>query len=43
MTMTAWKMPPKAKIYEALSALADGRVRIKGPKAGMQRRPDEPV
>jgi hypothetical protein len=29
--MTAWKMPPKAKIYEALSAFADGRVHIKSP------------
>jgi hypothetical protein len=28
--MAAWKMPPKAKIYEALSAIADGRVRLKG-------------
>jgi hypothetical protein len=27
--MAAWKMPPKAKIYEALSAIADGRVRLK--------------
>lgn len=26
--MTHWKMPPKAKVYEALSALVDGRVRI---------------
>lgn len=29
--MTAWKMPPKAKVYEAMSAVADGRVRMKGP------------
>jgi hypothetical protein len=29
--MTRWKMPPAAKVYEALSALADGRVRITGP------------
>ncbi len=29
--MTEWKMPPKAKIYEALSAVADGRVDLKGP------------
>lgn len=28
--MPAWKMPPKAKIYEALSAVADGRVHLKG-------------
>lgn len=26
--MTLWKMPPMAKVYEALSALADGRVRL---------------
>jgi len=29
--MTTWKMPPKAKIYEAMSAVADGRVTITGP------------
>jgi hypothetical protein len=29
--MTQWKMPPVAKVYEALSALADGRVRITAP------------
>jgi hypothetical protein len=29
--MSLWKMPPKAKVYEALSAVADGRVRITGP------------
>jgi hypothetical protein len=29
--MTQWKMPPVAKIYEALSAVADGRVRITAP------------
>lgn len=29
--MTQWKMPPKAKVYEALSAVADDRVQIKGP------------
>jgi hypothetical protein len=29
--MTPWKMPPMAKVYEALSALADGRVRIMAP------------
>ena len=27
--MSKWKMPPKAKIYEALSAVADRRVTIK--------------
>lgn len=29
--MADWKMPPKAKVYEALSALADKRVHITGP------------
>jgi hypothetical protein len=29
--MTLWKMPPAAKVYEALSALADGRVRLLAP------------
>jgi hypothetical protein len=29
--MTQWKMPPVAKVYEALSAVADGRVRITAP------------
>ena len=28
--MPTWKMPPKAKIYEALSAVADQRVTITG-------------
>lgn len=27
---STWKTPPKAKIYEALSAVADGRVRMLG-------------
>jgi hypothetical protein len=26
-----WKLPPPAKVYEAFSAIADGRVRIEGP------------
>jgi hypothetical protein len=26
--MTIWKNPPKAKIFEALSAIADGRVKL---------------
>ncbi|MGA8497078.1 MAG: hypothetical protein WB764_16460 [Xanthobacteraceae bacterium] len=30
MSNAAWKSPPKAKIYEALSAVADGRVQIVG-------------
>src|SRR6266567_7974773 len=30
MSKVAWKSPPKAKIYEALSAVADGRVAIVG-------------
>jgi hypothetical protein len=29
--MTLWKMPPAAKVYEALSALADGRVQLLAP------------
>jgi hypothetical protein len=29
--MTTWKMPPVAKVYEALSALADDRVRVTAP------------
>jgi hypothetical protein len=28
--MSAWKLPPKAKIYEAMSAVADGRVDLIG-------------
>ncbi len=28
--MPAWEMPPKAKVYEALTAVADGRVRLTG-------------
>jgi len=28
-----WKMPPIAKIYEALGAIADGRVKVDGNKA----------
>ena len=28
--MSGWKLPPKAKIYEALTAVADGRVKLKG-------------
>jgi hypothetical protein len=31
INMSTWKMPPKAKIYEALSAVADQRVTITGP------------
>jgi hypothetical protein len=26
--MTTWKLPPPAKVYEALTAVADGRVRL---------------
>ena len=28
--MTKWNMPPIAKVYEALSAVADGRVKLTG-------------
>ena len=31
LCMVEWKMPPKAKVFEALSAVADGRVHLKGP------------
>ena len=30
--MTTWKVPPRAKIFEALSAVADGRVRLVGER-----------
>jgi hypothetical protein len=26
--LTAWKLPPRAKVFEALTAVADGRVRL---------------
>jgi hypothetical protein len=29
--MAGWRLPPKAKVYEAFSAVADGRVSIAGP------------
>ena len=29
--MTAWKLPPRAKEFEAFTAVADGRVRLTGP------------
>jgi hypothetical protein len=29
--MTAWKLPPRSKVFEAFSAVADGRVRVTGP------------
>ena len=31
--MASWKQPPAAKVYEALSAVADGRVSVTGPGA----------
>jgi hypothetical protein len=31
VTMTAWKLPPRAKVFEALGAVADKRVRLTGP------------
>ena len=30
VTMTAWKLPPRAKVVEAFTAVADGRVRLEG-------------
>jgi hypothetical protein len=29
--MAPWKLPPRAKVFEAFTAVADGRVRIIGP------------
>jgi hypothetical protein len=29
--MASWKLPPRAKIFEAFTAVADGRVRLTGP------------
>jgi hypothetical protein len=29
--MTAWKVPPRAKVFEAFTAVADGRVSLEGP------------
>ncbi|HTX70343.1 MAG TPA: hypothetical protein VMH50_14540 [Thermoleophilia bacterium] len=29
--MTAWQLPPRAKVFEAFTAVADGRVRLTGP------------
>ncbi len=29
--MTPWKLPPRAKVFEAFTAVADGRVRLAGP------------
>ena len=35
MSLPAWKLPPAAKVYEAFSALADGRVHLdEGSHAG---------
>ncbi len=33
--MTRWKLPPLAKVYEALSAVADGRVQLTGPTSAL--------
>ena len=29
--MAPWKIPPRAKVFEAFTAVADGRVRLTGP------------
>ena len=29
--MAPWKIPPRAKVFEAFAAVADGRVRLTGP------------
>jgi hypothetical protein len=31
VSMTPWKKPPRAKVFEAFTAVADGRVRLTGP------------
>jgi hypothetical protein len=31
--MAPWKTPPRAKVFEAFTAVADGRVRLTGPGA----------
>jgi hypothetical protein len=31
--MAPWKMPPRAKVFEAFTAVADGRVRLTAPGA----------
>ena len=33
--MSDWKMPPKAKVFEAFSAVADERVEITGPTSAI--------
>ena len=33
MSSAIWNLPPKIKVFEALGAIADGRVSIKGNKA----------
>jgi len=38
--MTLWKLPPIAKVYEALSAVADGRVTITGETTAQVRSSD---
>ncbi|HSI74132.1 MAG TPA: hypothetical protein VK934_13220 [Fimbriimonas sp.] len=32
--MSRWKLPPKAKVYEALGAVLDGRVRVTSDSSG---------
>lgn len=41
--MLIWKVPPKIKVYEALSAIADGRVRILSGKKSKTRMPTKGV
>ncbi len=31
--MASWKLPPRAKVFEAFTAVADGRVRLAGPSS----------
>jgi hypothetical protein len=31
VVVASWKLPPRAKVFEAFTAVADGRVRLAGP------------
>jgi hypothetical protein len=35
VTMSTWKLPPRSKVFEAFTALADGRVRITGSRSAV--------
>jgi hypothetical protein len=42
MKLILWKMPPKIKIYEALGAVGDGRVSIKGSVLSIKGKVERP-